>query len=199
VDFVPGTHRMLVRLRGFPGDRVPALVLDGRRAQGTRAISRALDELRLDPRLMPDDPAIEEAERWGEQELQPWARRTVAVAGARDSDALHERGAAGRLGPLLSRRARSRRMMLLAILPLYRVTPGILRADRATAGDMLDRVDRLIADGVLNGSELNAADFQIVTSLALVDYVVELRPAIRSRPLLGLLDRVLPEPSRQVI
>jgi glutathione S-transferase len=197
VNFVPGTHRLLVRLRGFPGDRVPAVMLDGRRAQGTREIARALDEFRLDPRLVPDDPLVEEAERWGEQQLQPWARRTVAAAGARNPDALRERGAAGRLGRLLTRRDLSRRMMMRTVLRVYDATAEVQRADRAAVGEMLDHVDRLIADGVLNGRELNAADFQIVTSLALVDYVVELRPAIRSRPLLGLLDRVLPEPSAQ--
>ena len=79
---------------------------------------------------------------------------------------------------------------------VYGVTPDAQRADREAITAMLDRVDGSIAAGTINGSELNAADFQIVTSLALADYVAELRPELRSRPLIGLLDRVLPSPLR---
>jgi hypothetical protein len=47
VDLVPGFHRVYVRLRGFPGDRVPAVrFADGRRAQGTRPLARALLDVR---------------------------------------------------------------------------------------------------------------------------------------------------------
>src|SRR5262245_50549629 len=75
-----GFHPLLVRGAGFPGWTVPALeTADGRKAQGTLAISRCLEELRADPPLFGTDPeqrrAIEEAERWGEAELQPLPRR----------------------------------------------------------------------------------------------------------------------------
>jgi len=47
VNLVPGFHRVYVRLRGFPGDRVPAVrFADGSRAQGTRPLGRALGALR---------------------------------------------------------------------------------------------------------------------------------------------------------
>jgi hypothetical protein len=59
---------------------------------------------------------------------------------------------------------------------------------------MLDRVDALIADGVLNGESLNCADFQIAPSLALVDSRLDVRDELRARPAGGLMDRVLPEP-----
>jgi glutathione S-transferase len=69
----------ILRLRGFGRRTVPALRIDGRRVQGSRAISAALDELRPEPRLFPADPAgrreVEEAERWGDEVLQPAARR----------------------------------------------------------------------------------------------------------------------------
>src|SRR5215216_4548328 len=89
VNFPPGPHRVLVRLIGFPGDRVPAVKFDdGRRAQGTRELPRVLDELVPEPRLVPDDPRALEAERWADQVLQQWARRMVASTGAQDPDAL---------------------------------------------------------------------------------------------------------------
>ena len=80
VRFAPGFHPLLVRAAGFPGWTVPALeTVDGRKLQGSLAISRYLDELQPDPPLFPADRArrraVEEAERWGEAELQPVPRR----------------------------------------------------------------------------------------------------------------------------
>jgi hypothetical protein len=47
---------------------------------------------------------------------------------------------------------------------------------------------------VLNGERLNAADFMIVTSLALLCYRPDVRAEIELRPAIRLLDRILPEP-----
>ena len=111
VNFPPGSHRVMVRLRGFQGDRVPAVKFeDGRRAQGTRELPRVLDELVPEPRLVSDDPRALEAERWADDVLQQWARRMVASTGSRDPDALADRGADGRLGPLLTAHERPRRL-----------------------------------------------------------------------------------------
>lgn len=193
VDVVPGFHRVYVRLRGFPGDRVPAVRFpDGRRGQGTRPLARVLDEVRPEPRLVPDDPRVEEAERWGDKVLQRWARRMAAVAGARDLDLLDDRGNSGRLGPLLARRALPRQVICRLVLRAFRVTPEQLRDDTRRAGELLDRVDAWIEDDVLNGERLNCADFQIATSLALADCRLDLRPQMEGRPLYALVERVLP-------
>jgi glutathione S-transferase len=135
VDLMPGFHRVYVRIRGFPGDRVPAVrFADGRRAQGTRPLARALDEIRPEPRLVPDDPRVEEAEGWGDDVLQQWARRMVVDAGVRDPDLLHEHGGAGRLGPLLTRRDLPRRGMVRLVKLAYRMTPEQLREDQGRVG-----------------------------------------------------------------
>jgi glutathione S-transferase len=194
VNLVPGFHRVFVRLRGFPGDRVPAVRFgDGRRAQGTRPLARALDEIVPEPLLVPGDPRVEEAERWGDEVLQQWARRMAVEAGTRDPDSLDGRGADGRLGPLLTPRTPARRTMARMVKLAFRMTKKQLADDQTRVGEVLDRVDALIADGVLNGEQLNCADFQIATSLALVDYRLDVRAELRSRPAAGLMDRVLPE------
>ena len=142
VDLLPGFHRVYVRLRGFPGDRVPALrFADGRRAQGTRPLARVLDEMVPEPRLVPDDPRVEEAERWGDEVLQQWARRMVVDAGTRDPDSLDARGGRGRLGPLLTRRGRSRRMIARGVKGAFRMTAGQLADDQTRVGEVLDQVD----------------------------------------------------------
>jgi hypothetical protein len=101
VNLMPGFHRVYVRLRGFPGDRVPAVrFADGGRAQGTRPLAR------------PGPP----------------------------------------------QRARRRR-------------PPRSAADAA-----------------------RRADFQIATSLALIEYRVDVRDELRRRPGAQLMERVLPGP-----
>ncbi len=91
VDLVPGLHRLIVRAAGFPAVSVPALFLEGQRLQGSRTISRALDALRPRPALFPTDrvrrDAVERAEAWGDEVLQPVARRLAWAALTRDRSA----------------------------------------------------------------------------------------------------------------
>ena len=47
---------------------------------------------------------------------------------------------------------------------------------------MIDHVDELIERGVIGGSERNAADFQIATSLSLLLTMDDIRPLIEGRP-----------------
>ena len=72
------------------------------------------------------------------------------------------------------------------------MTPQQLRDDQRRVGEMLDRIDGLIAEGVLDGEHLNCADFQIAASLALVDYRLDVREQLRVRPAGRLMDRVVP-------
>jgi hypothetical protein len=75
----------------------------------------------------------------------------------------------------------------------FRMTRAQLRDDQGRVDEMLDRVDELIAAGVLNGRQPNCADLQIVTSLALIEYRLDVRDDLRARPAARLLERVLPE------
>src|SRR6266511_3348945 len=56
VWLLPGLWPFLLRTRGFRGGTVPAMKIDGRRLQSSRAISRALEEVKPDPPLFPADP-----------------------------------------------------------------------------------------------------------------------------------------------
>jgi glutathione S-transferase len=222
VELPTALHPLMLRLRGFAGntkpirqlddgthlmlataDRmgtVPALRVDGRRVQTNRRIARFLDDLRPDPPLYPADPArrqaVEEAERWGDEVLQMVARRLVLAANMPGGEGLVNNGGDGRLGTLLWRNETIRQAggRLLARF--------IFRSDARTGQDlladlpgMLDRVDAWIADGVLNGDELNAADFMIAPSLALLTYRRDVRAQIEQRPAIRLVDRLLPDPA----
>jgi len=218
IELVPGVHPVAVRLLGFPGktrrshqlgdgrhpglsiaDRlgtVPALRYDGQRIQTCREIARFLDRVEPDPPLFPADPvrrrAVEEAELWGDDVLQMAARRLVLAAGRRGR--LSDDGDDGRMGPLLykTRRVRSRAMPILAYA--FEVGNRVERELLEELPSMLDRVDAWIEAGVLNGEWLNAADYMIVSSIALLTYCADLAPQIAARPAGALVDRVLPNP-----
>jgi hypothetical protein len=215
VELPSGLHPVLVRLLGFRPDgagrriddrrhvmlglvdrlgTVPALLLDGRRVMTNRRIARLLDEVRPEPSLFPADPSlrarVEEVERWGDEIFQMAARRTILSATA--GRHLVSDGGEGRLGALLFRND----------LVRYGAscTFGLTFAAGARAevpllsgvGGMFDTIDSWIEEGLLDGQELNAADFVIAPSIALLDYHRELRDEIAARPLGGMLERILP-------
>jgi glutathione S-transferase len=57
----------------------------------------------------------------------------------------------------------------------------------------LDRIDGWITEGVIGGDQLNAADFQIATSVRLLMCFEDLEPAIAGRPAGELASRVVPK------
>jgi hypothetical protein len=114
----------------------------------------------------------------------------TASTGAGDPKALADRGAGGRLGPLLTPFEPVRPVVARLVLMAFRVTNERQRADRERTGEILDQVDAWIAEGVLNGDQLHSADFAVASSLALVEYILALQPELRRRPLWGLLERV---------
>jgi glutathione S-transferase len=184
VEFPSGSHAVLLRTRGFRGATVPALKLDGRRVQTSRAISRALDEAQPEPRLFPADPeeriAVEEAERWGDQVLQPMPRRMFRWVTIRyPKFRAHLARIWGMPFPRVSG-------FLTAPVARYYArqagsTDDRVRSTLAMLPAALDHVDKLIADGVIGGTEPNAADFQIGTSVRVLMTYDDLAPAIEGR------------------
>ncbi len=220
VDIVTPLHPLVVRLHGFDaggqtrtaggrrtlglrlGDRlgtVPALAADGRRISTNHAIARFLDERHPQPPLFPADPerraAVEAAERWANETLQMAARRIPGAALVRDPAAFSRSSGDGRLGYLLYKHALARRLILPLILRgVFASDPAADRELLAQLSASLDRIDAWIADGVLGGAELNAADFMVAPSLALILYRPDVMPMFEGRPALELVDRLLSAP-----
>ncbi len=220
VDIVTLLHPLVVRLHGFDaggqtriaggrrtvglrlGDRlgtVPALAADGHRISTNHGIARFLDERHPQPPLFPADPerraAVEEAERWANETLQMAARRIPGAALVRDAAAFSRSSGDGRLGYLLYKQALTRRLILPRVLRgIFASDPAAERELLAQLPPKLDRIDAWIADGILGGAQLNAADFMVAPSLALILYRPDLMPMFEGRPALELVDRLLPEP-----
>jgi glutathione S-transferase len=193
-----GFQAPVMRARRFPGRTVPALLMNGRRVQTNRRIARFLDALAPETPLLPRDrrEEIEEAERFADEVLQPTARRLVLAAGRRDLGSLVAHADSGRLGPILarSRRRRARIMRIAARYP-FGISDHTEALDLAALPEVMDRVDAWVEQGVLNGSELNAADFQITPSVALLAYRKDLSSEIEGRAVWRLVDRLIPAPA----
>jgi glutathione S-transferase len=221
VDIVPLMHPVVVRLHGFDaggqtrsaggrrtfairlGDRlgtVPALAANGDRISTNHGIARFLDEQHPEPPLFPADPdrraAVEEAERWANGELQMAARRIPGAAAVREPATFSRSSGNGRLGYLLYKRELTRRLIVPKVLGrIFRTGPASDTELLERLHSMLDQIDAWIAAGVLNGAELNAADFMVAPSLALILYRPDVKPMFEGRPSLELVDRLLPEPA----
>jgi glutathione S-transferase len=195
VWLLPGLHPALLRTRGFRGGTVPGIKIDGRRLQESRAISRALDELKPDPPLFPADPEkrleVEEAERWGDEVLQDVPRRIVRWLSVHRPETR----------VMIAREIGVPLPKLAAWVngPTARYMANKVDSDReirnaiASVGEVLDHVDDLIEQGVIGGDPPNAADFQIVTSVRALLTVRDLDRATQGRPAADLAMRLVPE------
>jgi glutathione S-transferase len=197
VDLMPVISKGALRAFGFPGITVPALKIDGEKIQGSREIARALDRLRPDPPLFPADPdargAVEQAEAWGDEVLQPVARRVLWNALRRDRSPLVSFSEGARLGVPIGLAVKTGGPLVAASARLNEASDDNVRADLAALPGMLQRIDDWIAEGVIGGEQLNAADLQIGASLRLLMTLDDLRPAIESRPAGELAMRVAPD------
>jgi glutathione S-transferase len=197
IDLVAVLHRGVLRALGFPGITVPALILDGERVQGTRAIAAALDARRPDPPLFPADPerrrAVEEAEAWGDQLYQPAARRLVWGALMHDRSNLRTYLEGSHLGVPVSVAAMVAPPVARAAAYVNQATEENVRRDLADLSGMFDDVDGLLRAGTIGGSTLNVADFQIGTSTGLLATLEDVRAMLDGRPSLDHARRVAPD------
>jgi glutathione S-transferase len=169
-----GAHGAELQALGFDGRSVPALEIDGRRVQRTREISRALDLIKPEPPLFPinaaDRARVEDAERRGE-ELQNAVRRLFYCAMTRIRDSEIDRLAARAHG----------------------ATDAAGRRDLAELPQRLNQIDAWIKAGVLDGHQLNAADFQIAPNIAWLLGFDDIAPFVQHRPAAAYAIRVAGE------
>jgi glutathione S-transferase len=195
-DLFPVVSKGVVRALGFPAKTVPALKIEGRKLQGSREISRELDKLQPEPALFPADPekraAVEEAERFGDEELQHPIRQITWWAIKKDSSSLRSYSEGAKLGIPIGLAVRTAAPIVALSARFNEATDENVRRDLAALPGLLDKVDGWIEAGVLNSEQLNAADFQIAPSIALAMTYDDLRPSIESRPAGKLALRVAP-------
>jgi glutathione S-transferase len=196
VDLLPGVSRAALRLLRFPGNTVPAVVIDGRRVQGSRKIAQELERLHPNPPLFPADAdhraAVLEVERWGDEELQATLRTIMLWAAARVPEARLSYLEEARIGLPHGVAAKTGGPLVALAVRLNDATEESARAALTKLPAQLQRVDDEIAAGTIGGEELNAADYQVAGSLRLALTSQDLRPLIDSRPAGRLARRAIP-------
>lgn len=221
VDLMPVISRGALRALRFPSNTVPSLAIAGRKLTGSREIARELDALRPDPPLYPSDPerrvAVEDAERWGEEILQPAVRRILWNALKRNRAPLASYAQGAKLGVPIGLAVRTAAPIIAAANRMNRADDEAVRRDLASLPGWLKRIDDWIEEGVLgsqgapDGERLrnqpqrpsgtdaagfeapSAADLQIAASLRLAMTLDDLRPVIAERPAGELAVRAIPD------
>ena len=197
VDLLPMWHVVHQSVR-FGRRTVPALRLGtGEKVAGSRAIMRVLDGLEPQPPLLPADAAqrarVEAAEAWGDEVLQPFARRLIYAGFRRSPEAMLSYGEGADLPIPDAIAARSAPLIIPLGRALNRAGERAEREDVAALPAHLDRADGYVAEGVIGGDAPNVADLQIASSLRLLMTLDDLRGEIEPRPSGQLAARLFPD------
>jgi glutathione S-transferase len=195
-DLLPVISKSVLRGLGFPRSTVPAIKLDGHKVQGSREISRELDRIVAEPPLFPTDAelraSVEEAERFGDEQLQHPIRQILWWTVKRDKAPLRSYSEGAKLGVPIGLAMKTAAPIVALSARFNEASDENARRALTELPGLLQKVDDWIAAGVLNGEQLNAADFQIAPSIGLAMTLDDLRPAIESRPAAELAKRVVP-------
>lgn len=196
-DLMPVVSKVVLRAVGFPGVTVPALKLDGDKVQGSRQIARELERLQPDPPLFPADPeqraAVEEAERFGDEELQHPIRQLLWWGFKQDKEPLRSYSEGAKIGVPIGLAVKTGGPLVALSARFNEASDENARAALEKLPGLLDQVDAYIGEGILNGERLNVADFQIAPSLGLAMTLDDLRPMIENRPASELARRSVPD------
>jgi glutathione S-transferase len=184
LDLPNMSHKFMLPLLRYRGSTVPVLSIDGRRVSGTMKIARALEALVPEPPLFgaEDRATIEGAEAWADSVLQDGVRQLARFGIGKDPESM----ATFLAGPLVGIPEGVVRRALPALRPVValqmRTSEDTARACLEALPGQLDRVDALLAEGLIGGERPNAADFQIAPSVRLALCFDQLRPQIEDRP-----------------
>jgi glutathione S-transferase len=184
LDLPNMSHKVILPLMRYRGSTVPVLTIDGRRVSGTMKIARALEALVPEPPLFgaEDRATIEGAEAWADSVLQDGVRQLARFGIGKDKEAM----ATFLSGPLVGIPEGVVRRALPVLRPgvalQMHTSDDTAKACLQALPGQLDRVDALLAEGVIGSERPNAADFQIAPSVRLALCFDQLRPQIEDRP-----------------
>ena len=198
VDMIPVVSKVQQYAR-FRGLTVPALEFDdGEKVLGSREIIRALEHRAPDPPLLPADGrerrGVEEAERWGDEVLQPLARRIAWAALVRSTGSMMSFAEDADL-PVPDALTRVSAPVVARLSAFFNgAGDPAVRADLINLDFHLDRADRWISMGDAGASTdvPNAADLQIGSGVRLLLTIEDLEPRISGRPCADLAMRWFP-------
>ncbi len=197
IEYPPVLHAPIQRVT-FGVRTVPSLRIDGsEKISGTRAIMRRLDRLEPEPPLYPADPieraAVEDAERWGDETFQPVGRTLIWAAFMHSPGAMVSYAEGSKLPfSAFAIRTTGRGAAQIAVR-VNRTGDGPARRDLRLLPGYLEMIDSYVAAGTIGDAEHpNAADLQILSTIALLQTIEDVRPLIDGRPSADLARALFP-------
>ncbi len=175
------THKAILPLMRYRGSTVPVMTIDGKRVSGTMKIARALEALVPEPPLFGDE-SIASAEAWADAVLQDGVRQMARWAVGKDPEAMATFLEDARMTvptPVVRKALPAIRPVVLLQMSAKDETA---RACLEALPGQLDRVDALLAEGVIGGERPNVVDFQVAPSVRLMLTFDQLREHIDARP-----------------
>ncbi len=156
---------------------VPGLTIGDERIHGSVSILERLEELVPENPLYPAPIAtkVSEAERWADGDLQDMGRRLPWGALHFRPEAMGTLAGGESLDPAGTDFAIK---FIRASWKYHSLTAVQLAEDLAALPGMVDRVEELAADGIVDGDEPTAADFQIGATIRVLLTVEDLHPVI---------------------
>jgi glutathione S-transferase len=164
--------------------------------QGSREIARALEHLCPRPPLLPADPAlrrqVEEAEGWGERELQSVPRRILRWGLVHNNDL--RRWLADQTGlPLPAVAARTTGPTARYYARLVGADEAAARRDVESLPAMLAHVDGLLGDGVITVEPPNVATLQVLATVRSLYGFTDFRDHVATHPCADAALQVFPD------
>jgi glutathione S-transferase len=188
VTELPNVLHVPHQLVRFRAPTVPAMKLDGEKLVGSRAITRRIDERWPDPPLY-DRPGVEEAERWGDEELQPVGRRLAAWTTIHHHASVPSFFVDSKL-PLPPAALRAMAPVVTRLGGLRSgASDAAVRDDLTALPARLERIDGWIDDGVIGGDRPTAADLQIGAVLGLLLGMEDVARIVERHPRVAALSR----------
>lgn len=197
IDLVPVLSKGVLRAAGFKRVTVPALRLDGGRVQGTREIAEALDRVVPERPLVPRDAegraTHDEAERWADGELQEIARRLIWNILSRDPRGRRSYLEGAKLGVPVALAVKTAAPLVYLSKRFNEAYDEAIRRDLEALPGIVERIDGLLADGVIGDDEPTLADFQIATTIRLLMTMDDARPLVEGHEAARFAMRLVPE------
>jgi glutathione S-transferase len=191
VEISPALHIPVMRVL-FGGRTVPGVKFeDGVKVQESRMILREVERRVPEPPLY-TGPAVEEAEQWGDDVLQPIGRTMTWGAFSRHPRAMYSYQEGAKLPKLPMPVVRASAPLITAVERKHnKVDDARIQRELQELPGHLDRIDAWIADGTLGGDQPNAADLQIAPTIALLMTLGDIRPLIEGRPAATLVSKYI--------
>jgi len=174
---LPHTERveLMQEIYGEGNSTVPGLLVDGEPVHGSRAILARLEAIEPEPALYPS-AEVREAERWGDEQLQPLGRCLPWGAMYFRPESMGTfAGAAPLDGPGTDFAIK----FVRATWRYHEITAARLHDDLAGLPAMIAHIEQLAERGTLDGARPNAADLQIGATIRVLLPLGDLGPLLQ--------------------